>query len=229
MVAVSQWRCALALTLRPVEALAPFGAGARSRRRSHPEARSSSRRSHSSALHVTCRTRGSSFAPVGIRCCCTRGRRRVLPSAQVLAPVGARTRWRRFRPVGARSRACSLPPWAFSRVDFPPADVRCDEMKCHSDGISLALPYGGSRIHFRHRLRHGLCVVGSCSRFRSDTQAGRDIATREGSRATMNWVRARIANRSKFLQRCNGSDRGFVTGLAPVWYSYYSLGDERLP
>ena len=96
-------------------------------------------------------------------------------------------------------------------------------MKSH-----LTLPYGGSRIHFRHRLRHGLCVVGSCSRFRFDTSAHRHLPARVPGRATMHWVRAGIANRLKnvqSLQCSHGSDRGFVTGLAPVVSFFHSVGD----
>ena len=45
----------------------------------------------------------------------------------------------------------------------------------------------------------------------------------------MEWARAEIANRSKFLQRCNGSDRGLRSGLASMWCSFNSLGDMSLP
>ena len=48
--------------------------------------------------------------------------------------------------------------------DHRPRDVTL--MRSH-----LTLPYGGSRIHFRHQFRHGPCVVGSCSRFLPDTSA----------------------------------------------------------
>ena len=44
----------------------------------------------------------------------------------------------------------------------------------------------------------------------------------------MHWVRAGIANRLKnvqSLQCSHGSDRGFVTGLAPVVSFFHSVGD----
>ena len=41
----------------------------------------------------------------------------------------------------------------------------------------------------------------------------------------MDWVRAGIANRSKFLSRCNGSDLGLRSGSASVVWSFNSLGD----